>query len=527
MKIFISQINPTIGDMEKNSHKILRSLEKAKREKAELFIAPELSISGYPPEDFLYYDSFLEENERFLKKILPFSEDILIVLGTIRREKGLLYNSAALIYDKKILEYKDKNILLKEDIFNEEKYFSQNLKKKIFFHKNKKIGILIGEEIFTDELTEDLGKQKLDFTINISAFSYFWKNIFLRQKQYLFAIKKLKSPLITCNQVGANDELVFDGYSMVFNKKGEIIRMGKGFVEEEMMTDLKEDPINISIDPMEDLYKALVLGVRDYFQKQNLQKACIGLSGGVDSALTACIAQDALGPCNILSLRMPSRFSSMESLEDAKILSENLRIEMKDIPIDGMFQNFLDLFSPFFYGKEMDTAEENIQARIRGMILMGISNKLGYIVLSTGNKSEMATGYMTLYGDMCGGLAVLSDVTKTFVYKLANWVNREKEIIPKRIIEKMPSAELKKDQKDQDVLPDYDLVDLILTEYVENHLSIKQIEKKHKIDKSIIQELVERIHIAEYKRRQGPIGIKVSKTSFSRGRFFPIVQGWI
>lgn len=543
MKVLAAQINPTVGDIGGNTAKILHWMDRARVQKADIVVFPELAMSGYPPLDLLFFADFLDEIEKNLKKIIEKSHGLFVALGLPRRtgkkDGKTLYNSVAVICDGKLLGYKDKTLLPDYDVFNELRYFEPLDEQKVWEYKNKKIGVLICEDCwqqsahltgvsYATDPAISLKKLKPDLCLVPAASPYYFKKNDLRKVVYKNVASCVGCPLILCSQVGANDQLVFDGYSMFFGANGELIQLGRGFVEDEFCIDLDNvRTLETKEDHLEDLYHALVMGVRDYFSKLGFSKACLGLSGGVDSALTACIAADALGPHNIKALSMPSRFSSLASIEDSLALSENLRIELLDIPIDSIFQNFLDLLSPVFYGKPFDTAEENLQARIRGMVLMGISNKLGHVVLSTGNKSEMAMGYVTLYGDMCGGLSVLGDVTKTMIYKLVNWINRKKEIIPQNIITKAPSAELKYNQKDQDSLPSYEIVDLVLEQYVENHKTIEEIISENKLSKELVRTLVERIHLAEYKRRQGPPNIRVTKKGFGVGRIFPIVQHWI
>jgi NAD+ synthase (glutamine-hydrolysing) len=322
---------------------------------------------------------------------------------------------------------------------------------------------------------------------------------------------------------------VFDGYSVYVDKDGHLRQLGKGFAEDDMVIDLTAPacPCSYHYDPMFDMYRALVIGVRDYFHKSGFRQGCLGLSGGIDSALVACIAVEALGKENVMAINMPSRYSSKEAIADAKKLAETLGIEYQQISIEGPFEDYLKLLKPLFAGRGPDTTEENLQARIRGMILMAVSNKMGSVVLSTGNKSEMAMGYCTLYGDMAGGLSVISDVTKTQVYSLARWINREKEIIPIGSIERAPSAELRPDQKDSDSLPDYAIVDTVLQAYVEDYLSPQEISDKYNLHIELVIDLVRRIHRAEYKRRQAAPGIRVTKKAFRVGRRYPIVQGWI
>ncbi len=441
---------------------------------------------------------------------------------------------------QKLLGFKDKTLLPTYDVFDETRYFTEGKEQKIWTLNNKKIGILICEDVWnnTPELTpslyardpvEEMKLLKPDVLLIPSASPYYFKKMDLRTQLYAKVAKTFHCPVIVCNQVGGNDQLIFDGYSLCYNRSGEVIYVAKSFEESCFEINLEELPkkIDLHIDHTKDLYDALVMGVKDYFKKLDLHKACIGLSGGIDSSLAACIAVDALGRDHVLGLSMPSRFSSVSSMEDANTLVQNLQIAIKHIPIDHIFQQFLDLLSPHFLGKKFDATEENLQARIRGIILMAISNKLGFLVLSTGNKSEMAMGYATLYGDMAGGLGLLNDVSKTQIYELASYVNRNKEIIPKSCFTKPPSAELKANQKDEDDLPPYAIVDRVLVDYVEEHLPLEKIVEKNHFSTTVVMDLIHRIHKAEFKRRQGPIALRVSKRSFSKGRVFPIVQGWV
>jgi NAD+ synthase (glutamine-hydrolysing) len=338
----------------------------------------------------------------------------------------------------------------------------------------------------------------------------------------------LQCPFILCNQVGGNDSLLFDGCSYALNQKGDLISIAKGFEEDLLIVDTNEEKSPLSFQPndTEDLFKALVLGIRDYFKKTGIKQACLGLSGGIDSAVVACIAVAALGKENVLCVSMPSRYTTEASKKDARLLANHLGTPFKEIPIEEPFSSFLHLLDPYFEGKKEDITEENLQARVRGVLLMALSNKFGHMVLNTGNKSEMAMGYMTLYGDMCGGLGVLSDVTKCQVYALAKWISRETQIIPHSILEKVPSAELRHNQKDTDTLPEYRIVDKVLESYVEEHLAPQEIAQKYGIDLSLVLDLVKRIHLNEYKRRQAPPALRVTKKAFTVGRRFPIAQKW-
>lgn len=543
MLVYIAQLNPKIGDLTHNTDKIINAMKRARLEKADIIVFPEAAICGYPPEDLLLYDDFIIKIEKELQKIIEESKDLFVVVGTIRKnnqknQKSLL-NSAAIICDKKLLGFKDKTLLPTYDVFDERRYFEPGKDQKVFDFKGKKIGVLIcedswphGDESYANYDVDpvlELKKLNPELMINISASPYSYQKKELRVQIFSKVAKSMNCPVILANQVGANDQLVFDGHSMAFDKEGKLSHLAKGFVEDHILVNLEgPSPIcKFQTEPIGELYNALVLGVKDYFRKQNLSKACIGVSGGIDSALVMCIAADALGPHNVLSVNMPSRYSSLSSFEDSNKLANNLKIEMMDIPIDHIYQEYLNLLSPVFAGRAFDATEENLQARIRGMILMGISNKLGYIVLSTGNKSEMAMGYVTLYGDMCGGLGVLNDVSKTYIYALSKWINRKKEIIPSSIITKEPSAELRPNQKDSDTLPPYAVLDQVLEGYVEDFLSVDEIVKKYNLDPVLVKKIVGKIHQAEYKRRQGPPGIRVSKKAFTKGRYFPIVQGWV
>ena len=544
MRILVAQLNPTIGDMEGNTQKIVQALNRAREKEADIVLFSELCLCGYPPEDLLLHPSFIDAQEKYLETVIRASARLMVFVGVVRRNpsKGEkpIFNSAAVIYDGKLLGYEDKRLLPTYDVFDERRYFEPGTKTHIWELKGKKIGVLICEDIwqhagyvsytnYARDPVLDLMPLKPDIVLNLSASPYQFQKPDMRVKVCSKCAKTLNCPVVLCCQVGGNDQLVFDGYSIYVDPQGNLMQVSKGFEEDEMIVDLeaKACPSTFVYDPIHDLYHALVLGVRDYFHKSGFKKGCLGLSGGVDSALVAAIAVEALGKENVLTISMPSRYSSEGSITDAEKLSRNLGVEMLTIPIEQPFQSFLDLMEPFFQGKAADITEENLQARIRGSILMAISNKLGYIVMSTGNKSEMGLGYCTLYGDMCGGLGVISDVTKKQVYELCHWINRKKEVIPQTIIDKVPSAELRPNQKDTDSLPEYDIVDKVLQGYVEEYLSPEEIAQKYDLPIEIVIDLVHRIHRAEYKRRQAAPGIRVSKKAFRVGRRYPIVQGWM
>jgi NAD+ synthase (glutamine-hydrolysing) len=375
----------------------------------------------------------------------------------------------------------------------------------------------------------ELSLQHPEIALNLSASPFSVGKGMSRLAVCSKAAATLKCPLLLCNQVGGNDSLIFDGSSLYVDAKGSLLDCAKAFEEDFLLVDLSQTMAKKTIvgNPAEEIYHALVLGLRDYFHKSGFKKACLGLSGGVDSALVACLAVEALRKENVFGVMMPSRYSSEGSISDSLQLAKELGIETIELPIEGPFKSYLDLLNPAFEDKASDVTEENIQARIRGMILMALSNKLGYIVLSTGNKSELAMGYSTLYGDMCGGVAVISDLTKQQVYAVSQWINRNKEIIPWNTIKKPPSAELRVDQKDSDSLPDYAIVDNVLQAYIEEHQSPSNIAQRFGYSLDIVEDLVRRIHRNEYKRRQSPPGLRISEKAFSVGRRFPIVQKYI
>lgn len=544
MKVYAVQMNPIIGDLGKNTTKIIDYIKKGKEEGADLIVFPELSICGYPPEDLVFHRTFIDSMHQHLYQISKHTEGVTVLVGLVRRnlyhgEKALL-NSAAVIQNKRVLGFQDKWLLPNYDVFNERRYFNPGTSTKVWDIAGKKVGIVICEDIWQhagyvgyshyerDPIIE-LVPHKPDLLVNLSASPYQFEKKDMRVQVCEKASKTLNCPVLLCCQVGANSQIVFDGYSVYTDKEGALTKLAKGFEEDTFLVDLEEKSKKeiFSIDAYHDLYQALTLGVRDYFKKCNFQKACIGLSGGIDSALVACIAKDALGSDNVIGVAMPSRYSSKGSVIDAKKLAKNLKISYQEISIEKPFKSMLGIMEAPFEGLPENIAEENLQARIRGMILMALSNKHGYIVLSTGNKSELALGYSTLYGDMCGGLGVIADVLKTQVYDLARWLNKDKEIIPNNTIIKPPSAELKPNQIDLDSLPDYGIIDNVLRGYVEDYLSAEEIAKKYSIKLEVVIGLIQRIQGAEYKRRQAPPMIRVSKKSFGIGRKYPIVQGWI
>lgn len=544
MHLLLAQINPIVGDIPGNTLKILGGIEYAKQQGAQIVVFPELCLSGYPPQDFLLLPHFLADINQALQRIISASTHIAVIVGLPRHntragEKPIC-NSAAIIENEILLGFQDKMLLPTYDVFDERRFFEPAVKTRLWNIAGINVAVTICEDIwehsdllkyssYQRDPVEELAAKKPDLAINLSA-SPFSDEKFSKRLQVCFkAATALKCPLALCNQVGGNDSLIFDGYSLCVDAKGQLICHASGFKEDLFLIDPSAPAAstNLEINPIEDLYQALILGIRDYFHKSSFSKACLGLSGGVDSALVACLAVKALGKENVIGILMSSRYTSNDSVQDALQLAKHLGINTHQVSIEGPFQNYLELLSPYFEGLAPNTTEENLQARIRGMILMAFSNKFGYIVLSTGNKSEMAMGYATLYGDMCGGLAVINDVTKQQVYALAQWINRHQEIIPWNTIRKPPSAELKPNQKDSDSLPDYAIVDNVLQAYVEEHQSPEDIAQRFSYPLPLVKDLIKRIHANEYKRRQAPPGLRVTEKAFSVGRHFPIVQRYV
>lgn len=532
VKIAIGQINTTVGDLEGNKARILSCLKEAVRQKADLIAFPELAITGYPPEDLLFKLYFIKENIKCLKDIIKEVGDIIAIIGFVDKKKGGIYNSAAVIHNKKLIYVYHKMNLPNYGVFDEKRYFKPGSGNRAIKVKGFCFGINICEDIWVKDTPA--GKRlfsKVDFLINISASPYHLGKIEERRRIIGGKAKGYGTAVVYCNLVGGQDELVFDGRSALFLKDGKLIREAKAFDEDLLILDIPLEKSNLpesnirQIGRVEEVYSALILGVKDYSRKNNFKKAALGLSGGIDSGLVACIAVDALGRENVLGLIMPSRYSSKETQEDAETIARNLGIEFNKIPIDNIFDSYLDILSPSFKGRGPDIAEENIQARIRGNILMAFSNKFGYLVLNTGNKSETSAGYCTLYGDMAGGFSVIKDVPKRFVYKLAEYRNKKegKRVIPESVFERPPSAELRPNQKDQDTLPPYDFLDKVIDLYVEKNKGLGDIVKETG-HKDIVKKVLNMIDSSEYKRRQAPPGVKITPMAFGKDRRMPITN---
>jgi len=533
MRLALAQINPIVGAFDHNRALILQNIALAKQKGASLLIFPEMAICGYPPEDLLLLPTFIARVEAEIQQIQAASKGICLIVGCVRKHEGALLNSACVIEDGQLVAFYDKMLLPDYDVFSERRYFTPGEAIKIIQLKGKRIALTICEDLWAHvgygvDPVSMLQEQNVDLVVNLAASPFYIERHQTRLAVAREAVKKLGSSLCMVNQVGANDRLIFDGHSLCLDDQANLVALAKGFEEDLLFIDLdkKSKPITWKLDAMRDLHDALILGLRDYFGKQGLKKAILGLSGGIDSALVAVLAVRALGKENVTALFMPSRYTSEASGNEARALAKNLNITLHQISIEAPFDCFLELLAPSFEGLAEDTTEENLQARIRGMLLMAFSNKFGSVVLGTGNKSEMAMGYATLYGDMCGGLGVIADLTKEQVWALARWINQTEEVIPKHTIEKEPSAELRVNQKDRDTLPDYAIVDCVLQEYVEEHLSAEEIATKHQLDLTLVRQLIGKIHKNEYKRQQAAPALRVTKKAFTKGRRFPIVEQW-
>jgi len=543
MKIAIAQLNYHIGNFEENTSKIIEYIGKSKAGGAELVVFTELSVTGYYPHDLLERKEFIEQSEHALNQIATHCSGIAAIVGGPRvnpEPRGKkLFNSAFFMYDGAIQHVVNKSLLPTYDIFDEYRHFEPNKTFSVFDFAGKKIAITICEDLWDEQETQnEFGREKLyqlsplkelsalnpDLVINISAspFSYNQENA--RKNILVKNAIKYQLPIVYANQVGAQTELIFDGGSVYLNKKGEIEEELNYFEEDFRIIDTEISTQNLQpkTDYIEKIYHALVLGIRDYFTKMGFKKATLGLSGGIDSALVLVLAVRALGKENVRVLLMPSRYSSDHSIDDALQLAKNLDIQYEIIPIQPMVDSFEQSLSDVFANLQNDITEENIQARTRGILLMALSNKFGNILLNTTNKSECAVGYGTLYGDMNGGLSVLGDVYKTDIFKMANWINRDREIIPVNTILKPPSAELRPDQKDSDSLPDYDILDQILFDYIELNLSPDEIISKG-FDELTVLRTVKMVNTNEYKRFQAPPILRISSKAFGFGRRMPLV----
>ena len=531
MKIALCQINPTVGAINQNKKIILDTYSRAIDLEADVIVFPELAIIGYPPQDLLLRDRFIINAQNALNEIAQKST-IPVILGNTLIEHNKLYNCAFICENGEIVSHYKKRLLPTYDVFDEDRYFAAGNKHCIvelaIDGKNTKIGLQICEDLwdknYSCDLAKELKESGAEIIINISASPYRVDKLLDRCELIQTKAKDNSIPYIYCNLVGAQDELIFDGQSLAYNENGQLIAQGKSFEEEIVMVDLSlNKPMNLKVLQREEkIYNALVLGVKDYFKKTNHSEAVIGLSGGIDSSLTALIAVDALGKENVHGVSMPSKFSSQHSKDDAKLLSENLGVDYRTISIESIVSSFEQSLKASYNGSESGVAEENIQARARGSIIMALSNKFNWLVLSTGNKTELAMGYCTLYGDMNGGLAVISDLSKTDVYALSKWVNKNAgfERIPFSSIEKPPSAELCLDQVDPF---DYNVVSPLVSSLIDDEKSPSELIKEG-ADPELVKDISSRIRINEYKRRQAAPGLKVTSKAFGMGRRVPIIN---
>jgi len=540
VKIALGQINPTVADFSGNSAKIIEFAQRAQRAGAGLILFPELAVCGYPPRDLVERSSFVAKNREAVECIAAQTRGISVICGMVTPAEPdagkSVMNSAALLQDGKVVFVQSKMLLPTYDVFDEMRNFAPAKKQELFEFCGNRMALTICEDAWNDkdfwnkrlyrqDPVEELMRAGGNFVLNISA-SPFWLGKRELRRDMLATIARSENvPVVMVNQVGGNDSLVFDGSSLVLNRKGDVVAQGKSFEEDLVVFDTAtfEGEMHEQIAGEEaSAYAALVLGTRDYVRKCGFTKVIIGLSGGIDSALTAAIAADAVGPENVIGVGMPGPYSSKGSIDDARVLAANLGIRFELLSINEICKSYLDVLKPVFAGRKEDVTEENIQSRARGSLLMALSNKFGAIVLSTGNKSELGVGYCTLYGDMVGGLAVISDVPKTLVYRISRYVNTQQAVIPEATLEKPPSAELRPDQKDSDSLPPYDVLDAILEDYVEDSHSPAQIAQARGFNLELVKKVVRMIDRAEYKRQQAAPGIKISAKAFGYGRRFPI-----
>ena len=541
MKIGFAQINPTVGDLKGNCELIVSAYERLAAAGAELVLTPELAITGYPPQDLVFKSRFVPENLALLEKLHSRIGETALVVGFVDRNEGRgkpFHNAAALLERGKPIRKTYKSLLPTYDVFDEDRYFEPATRVEPFEVQGKKIGVTICEDIWTDEYlprplydvepARSLVAQGAEIILNLSASPFRLGAPACRLEMIAAQARTYHRPICYCNAVGGNDQLIFDGNSIAVNASGDSIAQLAGFRKDEKIVDTDSiDAIEFrEAKTPEQLFAALSLGLGDYCRKCNFRSAVLGLSGGVDSAVTAVIAVDALGAENVTGVSMPSPYSSRGSIDDARGLARSLGIKFLEIPITEAFKIFKGQFKEVFKGLPENETEENMQPRLRAMTLMALSNKFGHLLLGTGNKSELSVGYCTLYGDMAGGLAVISDVPKTTLYELARWMNRNLEIIPKSTIEKPPSAELKPNQKDQDTLPPYDVLDEILQLYVEENLSARDIIARG-FDEKTVRWVQRRVDLNEYKREQAAPGLKVTSRAFGLGRRMPIAQKYV
>jgi len=549
MKIGFAQLNPTVGDLSGNFELIVRAYDRLAAAGAELVLTPELAITGYPPQDLVFKSRFVPENLEILKRLHARVGTAALLVGFVDRNEGRgkpFHNAAALLESGKPMRTAHKSLLPTYDVFDEDRYFEPACQVEPFDLRGKKLGVTICEDIWTEhylprplydvEPVRGLIEQGAEIIVNLSASPFSLHKPAIRHEMVGALARAYQRPIFYCNAVGGNDQLIFDGNSIAVNSSGELIAQLASFREDEAVIDTESTAVTKFRDSEtpEEIFAALSLGLRDYLRKCNFKSAVLGLSGGIDSAVVAVIAVDALGAENVTGVSMPSPYSSRGSIDHSVALARNLGIKCLEIPITDSFEAFRAQFKEIFKALPENETEENMQPRLRAMTLMALSNKFGHLLLTTGNKSELAVGYCTIYGDMAGGLAVISDVPKTMVYELARWINSDyaprtggkSGIIPKSTIDKPPSAELKPNQTDQDTLPPYDILDEILRLYVEENLSARDIIA-HGFDAKTVRWVQRRVDLNEYKREQAAPGLKVTSRAFGLGRRMPIAQKYV
>jgi len=540
VKIALGQINPTVGDFTGNSKKIVEYAQRARESGAGLILFPEMSVCGYPARDWVEKPSFVERSRKAVESIAQQTRGIAVICGFPTRaevETGKsVMNSAGLLRNGKIEFVQSKMLLPTYDVFDEMRNFAPAREQALLPFCGRQMALTICEDAWNDKQfwnrrlygvdpVEELVRRGANFVLNISASPFWVGKRELRLKMLQAIAKHYKTPVVLVNQIGGNDQLIFDGSSLVLAPDGSVVAQARSFEEDLIFfePDTMKGDVHEQIEGLEaSVYAALVLGTRDYVRKCGFQNVIVGLSGGIDSALTAAIAVDALGAENVLGVGMPSPYSSRGSIDDSRELAANLGIRFELLRITNIFEAYRQTLKPAFTGYEEDVTEENLQARIRGTLLMAFSNKFGALVLSTGNKSEVGIGYCTLYGDMAGGLAVISDVPKTLVYRLSHYVNSRRPVIPKSTLEKEPSAELRPNQKDSDSLPPYEVLDTILEDYIEDNKTAEQIASERGYDLAVVRKIALSIERTEYKRQQAAPSLKISEKAFGVGRRFPI-----
>jgi NAD+ synthase (glutamine-hydrolysing) len=523
-RVALAQINPTVGDIDGNTLKIIDYIKKAKKQNAGIVLFPELAVTGYPPEDLLLKPDFIERNLIAIKKIEKETSGLTVIAGFVDKKESL-YNSAAIFNNGRLLDVYHKMHLPNYGVFDEYRYFRAGTKPSVYKINGMVVGIEICEDTWEPGTIKSQSESGAEIIFSINASPYHMGKLCLRKEMLSKKASDNKIPIVYVNMVGGQDELVFDGGSMIIDKNGQPVLIGKQFEETMIVSDINLES-NLSSNTScalttypieEEVYRALSLGTKDYVHKNGFKKVVIGLSGGIDSSLVAAIAVDAIGKENVIGIFMPSQYTSKQSEEDAFELAGNLGIKIKKMPIDQIFKGYSGSFEHEFRDLPQDITEENLQSRIRGNILMAFSNKFGWLVLTTGNKSEMSVGYATLYGDMAGGFAIIKDVPKTFVYQICKWINKEKgrALIPEQVLIKEPTAELKPGQKDSDTLPPYNMLDNIIKAYVEEDKNYNEILAING-NKEVVQKVINMIDKSEYKRRQSPPGVKITPRALEK-----------